>query len=101
MNKNIERQCLIAQLEELPTSVLAMALLVSKDMYKHGVVITDKWSTAVQNHENLEKAYINGLQRGRELEHEDMSKLKNYIDTDIAQTKYLLNTIYGKPTELN
>lgn len=100
MNKNIERQCILSQLEELPTSVLGMALLVSKDMYKHGVIITDKWSTAVQNHENLHKAYIQGLQRGRELAYKDTTEVNNYIDTDIALTKHIFNSLYGIDNKL-
>lgn len=96
MNKDVERKYLLLQLSELPNNVLATALLVSKDIYRYGVNTTDNCSKAYQQHVSLEKVYMQGIQRGRELEREDMNKIKNYIDTDIAQTKYLLNSIYGK-----
>lgn len=48
---------LLAQEDEL---VLSQAYLYAKNMVDYGIDITEKWETALEQHEALHKAYIKG-----------------------------------------
>ena len=60
MKRDVSRDFLLEQLQQLDTQTLATAYLYAKNYTRYGVDVTKEWLTATQQSASLEKAYYDG-----------------------------------------
>lgn len=99
-----ERKWLIDELSKMPSMVVATAYLHAINYTLYGVDVTEKWLTATQNADVLERAYHEGycdaLQRQEEMRdatEEERRSVKDYIESISKPTGF--NFYETQPSE--
>lgn len=63
--QKITKDVILKLLAEEDTQTLSMAYLYAKNMVEHGIDVTAKWETAVQQESALYRATMDGYARAR------------------------------------
>lgn len=58
---NISKEMLIQSLSDFDTQTLSLALLYARNITTYGIDVTQAWQTAVENSDNISKAYNRGF----------------------------------------
>lgn len=77
-----KKKDLLKRLAEEDLPVLGLAYACAKDIQMYGVVITEKWETAIQNASALEKAYKKGY-------YDALAGTNSKLRKDMNKTEFL------------